>query len=379
MSSSDVFKTSADYYMQDVNIVKNIVKMLYNRNFMITSGKVLGMDSITDQLNYFKDLFVSDKKSLLLIMLQHLPDTALEDVFEHVLDAKDFWGSKSDYINKNTNTEPENVTNVNDAIVGYVSYGDINADDMIVNVAYDIDGNTISEKYVDWSEGVSFKPDSKADKAEGVRDTEENNTGNGVMSGSDYKVFDVEMFETFKRQLSEFDVDEMAHVVPLLNSVEFANTGTFDSHDVEAGLPDEKPDVEPTLLDIALEIVSSDRRRDYGRPLINHLRIAIMWSMYCETTFTPDQVAWMMVIVKVARETQTPKYDNIVDTTGYSLVLDDMYAELIERDDIPANNRKDAMDYLSNMTRGSMMLLLEKLEQEQIDRIARSGNGEALG
>lgn len=121
---------------------------------------------------------------------------------------------------------------------------------------------------------------------------------------------------------------------------------------------DDKP-----LIEQVLEITSGDRRRDYGRPLINHLRIAIAWSNYLQTTITPDKVVWMMIALKTARETHTPKFDNLLDTVGYALCLDDMYAQLVELK--WATDRDTAMQVTSVMTVPTMQSLLAILQETE--------------
>lgn len=119
-------------------------------------------------------------------------------------------------------------------------------------------------------------------------------------------------------------------------------------------------ETDKALIEHALEITSGDRRRDYGRPLINHLRIALQWSNYLGITITPEKVVWMMIGLKQAREAHTPKYDNLLDTIGYSLCLDDMWQQLVELG--RAVDREDAMGYMAGMSRADMTVLLEELE-----------------
>lgn len=80
----------------------------------------------------------------------------------------------------------------------------------------------------------------------------------------------------------------------------------------------------------AAEITSGDRMRDYGRSLLNFLRIAIYWSLFLGITVTPDKAAWLMVLMKASREQQTPKDDNGVDGIGYLSCLSDMDSQMKE-------------------------------------------------
>lgn len=83
-------------------------------------------------------------------------------------------------------------------------------------------------------------------------------------------------------------------------------------------------------LEEAAKITTGDRRRDYGRPLLNFLRIALRWSNYLGITITPIQVGAMMIDMKLAREQHTPKDDNWVDMLGYAACVSDMNDHMIE-------------------------------------------------
>lgn len=89
-------------------------------------------------------------------------------------------------------------------------------------------------------------------------------------------------------------------------------------------------------LEEALEVSGGggDRQRDYGSPLINHLRIAVRWNilMMAQLTrpITPDQVALAMVDLKLARQQQTHKRDNFIDMAGYINCIDSMNQDMVE-------------------------------------------------
>jgi hypothetical protein len=67
----------------------------------------------------------------------------------------------------------------------------------------------------------------------------------------------------------------------------------------------------------ALSIVEGDRRADYGHPLDNFQQIAGLWSAYLGQPITAEDVAWMMVLTKIARQKHAHKADNIIDAAGY--------------------------------------------------------------
>ena len=66
----------------------------------------------------------------------------------------------------------------------------------------------------------------------------------------------------------------------------------------------------------AKELVAGDRHEDYGDKLVNHTRIADLWSTYLETPIRPDQVAIMMGLVKVARSMHVNKWLAMIIITG---------------------------------------------------------------
>lgn len=72
------------------------------------------------------------------------------------------------------------------------------------------------------------------------------------------------------------------------------------------------------VLSAAELVVSKDRNSTYGEPEDNFGRIAAMWSAYLEKDITSRDVAWLMVLLKVAREVHAPHPDNPVDVAGYA-------------------------------------------------------------
>lgn len=78
-----------------------------------------------------------------------------------------------------------------------------------------------------------------------------------------------------------------------------------------------------SILTEALEITSHDRQTEYGPPEDNFRWIAEYWSVYVEHRFgvsleiIPKDVAYMMALMKLAREDRAHKRDNLVDLCGY--------------------------------------------------------------
>lgn len=82
------------------------------------------------------------------------------------------------------------------------------------------------------------------------------------------------------------------------------------------------------ILKEADAIAGQDRSRDYGHPFINHRRIAKIWSVQLENILkrpiTPREVGLLMIGLKLAREIETQKRDNLIDIAGYVKCVDMM-------------------------------------------------------
>ena len=76
------------------------------------------------------------------------------------------------------------------------------------------------------------------------------------------------------------------------------------------------------LLDEAKRIVHGERGENYGHPFEDFSRTAKIWSAIMDIEVTPEQVALCMIGVKISREVNRPKRDNIVDGAGYFETLD---------------------------------------------------------
>ena len=81
----------------------------------------------------------------------------------------------------------------------------------------------------------------------------------------------------------------------------------------------------------ALHLVTHERNQHYGHPLDNFQRTADLWAVILGCEVKPHQVALCMQAVKIAREIESPKLDNIIDGIGYWLTLAMVKNEQIER------------------------------------------------
>jgi hypothetical protein len=89
------------------------------------------------------------------------------------------------------------------------------------------------------------------------------------------------------------------------------------------------------ITDKASKLVSGDRNETHGDVTENHANIARLWSGYLEHGVSPQDVAMMMVLLKVAR-TKLGAFneDDFVDAAGYAGVA----GEIAARDaDMKAN------------------------------------------
>ncbi len=77
------------------------------------------------------------------------------------------------------------------------------------------------------------------------------------------------------------------------------------------------PDYLP-VTEEAGSLVFGDRNRDYGHPYDDFSKTAAFWSTYKGVEFTPEDVALMMVLLKLSRQMFRPKRDNMVDVCGYA-------------------------------------------------------------
>jgi len=80
-----------------------------------------------------------------------------------------------------------------------------------------------------------------------------------------------------------------------------------------------------TILQEAQCIMYGDRWEAYGHPADTYATAAGIWSAILKTPVTPEQVLLCMVGVKIARETQAHKHDNIVDIAGFAACLDEVH------------------------------------------------------
>jgi len=86
-----------------------------------------------------------------------------------------------------------------------------------------------------------------------------------------------------------------------------------------------------SILDEAKEITGNDRMKQYGHPESSFTDIARYWNAYLKSVNHKDieakDVSMMMILLKIARESNKSKRDNLVDIAGYartSAILEDL-------------------------------------------------------
>ena len=82
------------------------------------------------------------------------------------------------------------------------------------------------------------------------------------------------------------------------------------------------------ILKKASELVTGDRNETHGDAFQNHAEIAEFWNIFLDkklqpmASITAEDVALMMVLLKISRNTQGKKsnIDNFIDMCGYAAI-----------------------------------------------------------
>lgn len=87
-----------------------------------------------------------------------------------------------------------------------------------------------------------------------------------------------------------------------------------------------------------VKAVLKQREKDYGGlyPIIETAR---MWSAIVGKQILPEKVLLCMVCLKLVREKNNPKYDNVIDMVGYLKLYSDMMHSEPEATPTPAGDK----------------------------------------
>jgi hypothetical protein len=88
---------------------------------------------------------------------------------------------------------------------------------------------------------------------------------------------------------------------------------------------------ESALLE-AQGLVHGDRNAAYGSPLDDFRRTAKMWSAILGVEVQPEKIGLCMIAVKLSRECNKHKRDNLVDIAGYAECTEWAINEQYERE-----------------------------------------------
>ncbi len=78
-----------------------------------------------------------------------------------------------------------------------------------------------------------------------------------------------------------------------------------------------------SILEEAEELIHGTREKEYGHPKKNLQAVANMWEMYLyqkygsQFSINPEDVCWMMALLKMCRDFGGEKRDTVVDAAGY--------------------------------------------------------------
>lgn len=93
-------------------------------------------------------------------------------------------------------------------------------------------------------------------------------------------------------------------------------------------LPKHAQNMRGSILDEAKAIINGERQDQYGSPEDSFSLIAEYWETYIDgrnpKRIDAKDVAIMMVLFKIARQSNQHKRDNLVDAAGYLGILGDL-------------------------------------------------------
>lgn len=96
-----------------------------------------------------------------------------------------------------------------------------------------------------------------------------------------------------------------------------------------------------TILQEAQRLVHGERNKDYGHPLDDFTKTAALWTAILSDKLKPgrsitaEEVGMAMICVKLSRQLNRPKRDNMTDAAGYAATVQMCVEERERRRSIP--------------------------------------------
>ena len=119
------------------------------------------------------------------------------------------------------------------------------------------------------------------------------------------------------------------------------------------------------ILDKAKTIINGERQGTYGNAEDNFASIAAFWSTYLNTPIDSTDVANMMILMKVARNSSgVDKDDNYIDICGYAALGGEIAAG---KELFPREKGKKAHDDAIVALRHGYMLFRNVLKEDDIN------------
>lgn len=124
----------------------------------------------------------------------------------------------------------------------------------------------------------------------------------GRLIGTAYAESDVERNDRLAREFSrKYNQADAFTILPPLPDVD------APTKSIRAG-----------ILEEAARLIDGERDQQYAPPKVNFTRIAALWSAYNGNTYTPQDVAIMMTLLKISRLANNDMArDSWVDAAGY--------------------------------------------------------------
>jgi hypothetical protein len=110
------------------------------------------------------------------------------------------------------------------------------------------------------------------------------------------------------------------------------------SYQKDNGTTEGVQDAGESILHEAHRLTHGDRNKDYGHPLDDYSKnagaINALFKHKLREDFTAADVALIMVVVKLSRQVNRPKRDNMVDAAGYAWVANACIEEKARREEM---------------------------------------------